>query len=87
MHKPLAITMGDPGGIGPEIVLKCFLKSLESNDSREVMKEAFIVGDLPHLDRARLSLGESAGLVELKRIERIDEIFDDGFIKLRSDGR
>jgi len=87
MHKPLAITMGDPGGIGPEIVLKCFLKSLETNHSREVMKEAFIVGDLPHLERARMSLGESAGLLQLKRIQSIDEIFEDGFIEVRSDGR
>ncbi len=87
MHKPIAITMGDPGGIGPEIVLKCFLKSLESLDSQRVMQNTFILGDLPHLERAKASLrDQSARLLQLIQLKHLDEIFSDEFSKPRTDG-
>ena len=86
MQKPIAITMGDPGGIGPEIVLKCFLKSLDNPSSREVMQGAFIVGDLPHLERAKASLGQNSNLLKLKQIKQIEDIYLDDFIKKNLDG-
>ena len=46
MDKPLAITMGDAAGIGPEIIAKAF------RDAPEVMQGAFVVGDVATLRRA-----------------------------------
>ncbi len=46
MDKPIAITMGDPAGIGPEIIAKAFL------DSPELLRGCFVVGDVATLRRA-----------------------------------
>lgn len=86
MHQPIAITMGDPGGIGPEIVLKCFLKTLETPESHLVMQCAFILGDIAHLERARMSLGAPANLLTLKRIKRIEEIYSKEFTERSEHG-
>lgn len=43
---PLAITQGDPAGIGPEIIAKAF------RDAPEQMRGAFVVGELGTLRRA-----------------------------------
>ena len=42
----LAITQGDPAGIGPEIVAKAF------RDAPQVLRGCFVVGDLPTMRRA-----------------------------------
>lgn len=44
--KPIAITMGDPAGIGPEIIVKAF------RDSPHVTQGCFVVGDVATLRRA-----------------------------------
>jgi 4-hydroxythreonine-4-phosphate dehydrogenase len=44
--QPIAITQGDPAGIGPEIVAKAF------RDAPEVLRGCFAVGDLATLRRA-----------------------------------
>jgi 4-hydroxythreonine-4-phosphate dehydrogenase len=44
--KPLAITMGDAAGIGPEIIAKCFREDPAS------LKNCFVVGDVATLRRA-----------------------------------
>jgi len=44
--KPLAITMGDAAGIGPEIIAKAF------RDAPEVTRGCFVVGDVATLRRA-----------------------------------
>ncbi len=46
IEKPLAITMGDAAGIGPEIVAKAF------RDAPEVTRGCFVVGDVTTLRRA-----------------------------------
>ena len=46
MHKPIAITMGDAAGIGPEIIAKAFLAA------PEVTHGCFVVGDIATLRRA-----------------------------------
>jgi len=46
MDKPLAITMGDAAGIGPEIIAKAF------RDAPEVTRGCFVVGDVDTLRRA-----------------------------------
>ena len=43
--KPIAITLGDPAGIGPEIIAKAF------RDGGEVMRGCFVAGDLACLRR------------------------------------
>ncbi len=44
--RPLVITMGDPAGIGPEIIAKAFRKA------PELMSGCFVVGDVATLRRA-----------------------------------
>ena len=43
--KPIAITLGDPAGIGPEIIAKAF------RDGNETMRGCFVAGDLACLRR------------------------------------
>jgi 4-hydroxythreonine-4-phosphate dehydrogenase len=43
--KPIAITLGDPAGIGPEIIAKAF------RDGGEAMRGCFVAGDLACLRR------------------------------------
>ncbi len=57
----LALTLGDPAGIGPEILLKAFAQAPEA------MRGCFIVGDLATLARARDWLG--AAVPPLQPIE------------------
>jgi len=46
MKKPIAITLGDPAGIGPEIIAKAF------RDAPDVTHGCFVVGDVATLRRA-----------------------------------
>jgi 4-hydroxythreonine-4-phosphate dehydrogenase len=44
--QPIAITMGDPAGIGPEIIVKAF------RDAADALRGTFVVGDVAALRRA-----------------------------------
>ena len=44
--KPIAITMGDPAGIGPEIVVKAF------REAPEISRDCFVAGDVETIRRA-----------------------------------
>jgi 4-hydroxythreonine-4-phosphate dehydrogenase len=46
MKKPIAITLGDPAGIGPEIIAKAYLLA------PELTRGCFVVGDVATLRRA-----------------------------------
>ncbi|WP_242472898.1 4-hydroxythreonine-4-phosphate dehydrogenase PdxA [Rhodoferax fermentans] len=46
MHLPLAITQGDPAGIGPEIIVKAF------RDAPQETRGCFVVGDVATMRRA-----------------------------------
>lgn len=46
MKKPIAITLGDPAGIGPEIIAKAF------RDAPDATQGCFVVGDVATLRRA-----------------------------------
>ena len=50
---PIAITMGDPSGIGPEIIVKAF------TDAPELMRGCFVVGDMATLRRAAGFVGSA----------------------------
>ena len=52
---PIAVTMGDPAGIGPEIVVKAF------RDAPQLTCGCFVVGDLATLRRAAAWLSEAGG--------------------------
>ncbi len=67
--KPLAITQGDPAGIGPEIIAKAF------RDAPEVLRGCFVVGSAATLARA-LATVQQPGRPQLavQRIERPDAL-------------
>ena len=50
---PIAITMGDPSGIGPEIIVKAFMQE------PELTKNCFVVGDVAAMKRAVGFLGSA----------------------------
>ena len=56
--KKIALTMGDPAGIGPEIIAMLF-KSAEtqSNGSTEVMRQVVVYGDVTVMQRAAKLVG------------------------------
>ena len=54
--KPLAITMGDAAGIGPEIIAKAY------RDDPAVLKGCFVVGDVATLRRAAQVVAPPGGL-------------------------
>ncbi|MBH1964223.1 MAG: 4-hydroxythreonine-4-phosphate dehydrogenase PdxA [Comamonadaceae bacterium] len=55
LQKPLAITMGDPAGIGPEILAKAF------RDAHDLTRGCFVAGDLATLRRAAQIVQASHG--------------------------
>ena len=57
MSLPIAISQGDPAGIGPEIIVKAF------RDAPLEMRECFVVGDLATLRRAaRVVAGDTIAM-------------------------
>jgi 4-hydroxythreonine-4-phosphate dehydrogenase len=56
---PIAITPGDPAGIGPEIVAKAF------RDAPAVMHGCFVIGDVPMMRRAASMVGGMLPVAQL----------------------
>jgi 4-hydroxythreonine-4-phosphate dehydrogenase len=57
MPLPIAITMGDAAGIGPEIIARAFARQPDS------MRGCFVIGDLQHMRRAASVIaGDSVSL-------------------------
>lgn len=63
--KKLAITIGDPGGIGPEVVLKALPEV-----SRECLP--IVIGDFPVIEEAVSAFGVP---LKIRKIEKVDEVF------------
>ena len=59
MTLPIAITLGDPAGIGPEIIAKAF------RDAPEMLRGCFVAGDVVTLRRAAALVQGAAGGVDL----------------------
>jgi 4-hydroxythreonine-4-phosphate dehydrogenase len=59
---PIALTMGDPAGIGPEIIVKLF-------DEAEARNDVVVFGDFGILQRAITLLGAKVTLVRLSKIQ------------------
>jgi len=51
MAKRMVITMGDPAGIGPEIIVKAFAQAPQA------FADCFVAGDVATLQRARVMVG------------------------------
>lgn len=66
MRQPLVITMGDPAGIGPEIVVKAL------QQRPELLSRVVVAGDIPTMARA-LALSGAQGSISLVPIFRLDE--------------
>ncbi|MDO9359932.1 MAG: 4-hydroxythreonine-4-phosphate dehydrogenase PdxA [Polaromonas sp.] len=65
--RPLAITMGDPAGIGPEIIAKAFLQAPGN------MAGCVVVGDVATMRRASQLAGASAAaILPVAHIEAVD---------------
>src|SRR4030042_782239 len=88
--KRLAITMGDPGGVGPEIIVKA-LSFASMNDCRSIV----VIGDRTPLEEALRLLKEPAKLRIIKSPEesnltflgRAIDLIDMGVIKKFKKGR
>ena len=67
--KPLAITLGDPAGIGPEIIVKAF------RDAPAELEGCFVVGDVSVLRRADHWVRREGALpLPVARIDGIAEV-------------
>ncbi|MCI4440821.1 4-hydroxythreonine-4-phosphate dehydrogenase PdxA [Tibeticola sp.] len=55
-QRPLAITAGDPAGIGPEIIVKAYLQAPED------LANSFVVGDVGVMRRAARVIAGPAGI-------------------------
>jgi hypothetical protein len=55
MQRPIVITLGDPAGIGPEIIVKAF------RDAPELTSGCCVVGDIATLRRAAQVVGRWFG--------------------------
>ncbi|HKG75024.1 MAG TPA: 4-hydroxythreonine-4-phosphate dehydrogenase, partial [Aestuariivirgaceae bacterium] len=68
--KPLAVTMGEPGGIAPDITVKAWL-SLRSSFERGF----FIIGDFDLLKSRAKMIGEPIELAAIDRPEQAPALF------------
>lgn len=71
LHAPLALTMGDPSGIGPELCLKAWKARKEQKLSPFV-----VLADLKVLSQYIDILGDEVPLQEVKSCSQAIEIFD-----------
>src|SRR5262249_3400526 len=80
IHKvraPIAITMGDPSGIGPEIIVKLF-------NQREALPPAIVIGDTGIFRRTVEALGLSVGVRTISAPE--EAYFNPGTIEVIQSG-
>ena len=72
MNQPIAITLGDPAGIGPETIAKAF------RDAPELLRGCFVAGDVATLRRAAGIVQAAVGGVDLPvaGIDRPEAAFD-----------
>jgi 4-hydroxythreonine-4-phosphate dehydrogenase len=60
---PIAITPGDPAGIGPEIVVKAF------RDAPDVLRDCFVVGDVALMQKAAQPLAPLLQVTQLASLQ------------------
>jgi 4-hydroxythreonine-4-phosphate dehydrogenase len=68
--QPVALTLGDPAGIGPEIIAVAF------RDAPQLTRDCFVVGDLDCMRRAALAVARGQVTVPVALIESAVEAAD-----------
>ena len=69
MNKPIAITLGDAAGIGPEIIAKAY------SQAPELLQGCFVVGDAATLRRATQLVSAGAIPLPLAVLQDASEVF------------
>jgi 4-hydroxythreonine-4-phosphate dehydrogenase len=69
--RPVAVTMGDSAGIGPEIIAKTFTERGFQDENR-----AFVIGDAGIMRRAAELMGLPLGVNEIEKLE--EALFEGG---------
>jgi 4-hydroxythreonine-4-phosphate dehydrogenase len=69
--RPVAVTMGDSAGIGPEIIAKTFTERGFQDENR-----AFVIGDARIMRRAAELMGLPLGVNEIEKLE--EALFEGG---------
>jgi 4-hydroxythreonine-4-phosphate dehydrogenase len=67
--KPLAITLGDAAGIGPEIIAQAF------HQAPALLRGCFVVGDVPTLRRACQLVQAHKPMMALARLSTLQEVW------------
>ena len=67
---PIGITMGDPAGIGPEIIARAFL------NAPDVTQNCVVLGDLDTLRRASAWVGTGGVPIAVALVERLSDLPD-----------
>jgi len=70
--KPIVLTMGDPSGIGPEIIVKAF------QERPELLRQVVVAGDVPTLQRAvtwtAANSSQNLKLVQIAGLSALNEV-------------
>jgi 4-hydroxythreonine-4-phosphate dehydrogenase len=66
-HKPVALTLGDPAGIGPEIIAKAF------RDAPQLTRRCFVAGDLDCMRRGAQAVSQAGVSLPVALIGSIGE--------------
>jgi 4-hydroxythreonine-4-phosphate dehydrogenase len=72
-EQPVAVTLGDPAGIGPEIIARTFSEKGFQDENR-----AFVIGDARIMRRAVDLMGLSLGVNEIEKLE--EGLFESGSV-------
>ena len=67
---PIVITLGDPAGIGPEIIVKAF------RDAPDMTRHCFVAGDLGSLRRAAQIVGGEGVVMPIALIASPEDSLD-----------
>src|SRR5215210_3548769 len=71
MAKPLALTSGEPAGIGPDITLKAWLRRNELK-----LPPFYLLGDRDSLDQRAKALGVSVNIAEVRAEDAVGAFVD-----------
>ena len=78
--QPIAVTLGDPAGIGPEIIAKTFTEEGFQDENR-----AFVIGDAGIMRRAAKLMGLPLGVNEIEKLEEVS--FEPGSVDVLQVGK
>ena len=70
VSRPLALTIGDAAGIGPEIIVQAFLRDPQA------LRGCVVVGDVAALQRAAEVVARAQPDAPMPLVERIDALSD-----------